>query len=176
MAIAYSIVGVYGNPSSDPDQRLGEFMPTWLLIIFIVFLALSPLLALMPTRRQRQVAGLRQMAALAGLRVQLRAPPGAAGEQGLVACYSLPVAAGQYLQQVGGYRNTGAEWQRLDPLSGALPARLLAELPRGVSHLLLVPEQVAVFWDERGSNEDIQRIKQVLEAILLAFATDRQRG
>lgn len=149
-------------------------MPTWLLIIFIVFLALSPLLALLPSRRQRQVARLRQMAALAGLRVQLCVPPGAAGEQGLVACYSLPVAAGQCLRVVGGYRNNGGEWQHLDPLSEALPARMLANLPGGVSHLLLAPEQVAAFWDERGSNEDIQRIKQALEAILLAFATGKQ--
>ena len=44
---------------------------SYLLIIFVIFVALAPLLSMMPTRRQRALADLRQAAASAGLYVKL---------------------------------------------------------------------------------------------------------
>ena len=46
---------------------------TYLLIFVVVFVALSPLLSMMPTRQQRRLANLRQAAAISGLYVQFDA-------------------------------------------------------------------------------------------------------
>lgn len=143
-------------------------MGVWLLIICVVFAALAPLLAILPTRRQRQVAELRQVAALAGLQVRLCAPPGHSKEQGLAACYGLPLDGRRKLRVGGGYLREAHGWRNLDRHGEALPERLLEDFPEGVSHLVLSPEQAAVFWNERGAKEDIQCIKKTLEGILAA--------
>lgn len=49
----------------------------WLLIVFIVALALAPLWHFAPSKRQRQVAKMREQAAVSGLFVEFRSPPGA---------------------------------------------------------------------------------------------------
>ena len=143
-------------------------MGVWLLIICVVFLALAPLLAILPTRRQRQVAELRQVAALAGLQVRLCAPPGSSREQRLAPCYGLPLNGRRKLRLGGGYHREAQGWRNLDPNGEALPEGLLEDFPEGVTHLVLSPEQAAVFWNERGANEDVHRIKNALEGILAA--------
>ena len=56
-------------------------MSGW-LIVLVVFIALSPLLAIMPTRRQKQVVQLQEGAAVRGMFVQLRKlPVGEPGEE-----------------------------------------------------------------------------------------------
>jgi hypothetical protein len=49
----------------------------WFLIIFVVALALAPLSHFAPSKRQRQVAKMREQAAVSGLFVEFRSPPGA---------------------------------------------------------------------------------------------------
>lgn len=48
---------------------------SWVVILFIVALVISPVMWLRPSPKQRRVAALRQAAAKAGVKVKLAAPP-----------------------------------------------------------------------------------------------------
>ena len=52
----------------------------YLLILFIIALALAPLTHFLPSKRQRKVAGLREYAAVHGLFVEFRKLPGSERE------------------------------------------------------------------------------------------------
>lgn len=49
---------------------------SWLIIIFVVALALAPLSHFVPSKRQREVARMRERAAVSGLFVEFRPVPG----------------------------------------------------------------------------------------------------
>ena len=51
----------------------------YLLIAFIILVALAPLTHFLPSKRQRRQAAMREAAALGGLFVEFRSLPGAAG-------------------------------------------------------------------------------------------------
>ena len=56
-------------------------------IAVVVLAAVSPLISMMPTRRQRKVARLRESAALSGLYVELKPLPGVLEEGQTIAFY-----------------------------------------------------------------------------------------
>ncbi len=137
----------------------------WLLIIFIVLVALSPLLSIVPSRQQRRLASLRQAAAVSGLQVQL-AQASRGGEQRLMAAYGLRAGHGVRLTGVGSYSLTKDGWRNSDRRGPTPPTALLAVLPAGVEQLRIAPDSVWLFWDERGAEEDISQLKIVLESLI----------
>jgi hypothetical protein len=139
---------------------------TWVLIIFVVMVALSPLLSMRPSRRQRQLAAFREQAALAGLVVQLQQLP-QSPDSGLQPFYSRrrPREDNQPRSSVV-YRRTAQGWLSAQGKIAPEEAELLAAMPAGVSHVSSTKACVGVFWDETGSVADLEQIDRLLRAFL----------
>jgi hypothetical protein len=135
---------------------------TYLLILVIVMVALSPLLSMMPTRRQRQLATLRQAAASAGLYIKLERDE-AQVEQVFYGCRrqrgDSPASPAALVPGEFGWVAELGNWprERLD---------LLSELPPGVDRVREDREGVGLVWDEQGSREDVEIIGRVLRGLL----------
>jgi hypothetical protein len=135
---------------------------TYALIFLVVLIALSPLLAMRPTRRQRELANLRQAAASAGLFVKLD-KDGADPGQVYYGCRrqrgDAEMEALTLLREGGDWRVTRGHWpQRLEGVLDALPG--------AVTQLRADSREVGVLWDERGSTEDVDAIARVLRSAL----------
>ena len=144
---------------------------TYLLIIFIIALALAPLSHFVPSKRQRKVARLREYAAVHGLFVEFRTLPGAksgrkppgVGAGGDIIYYGRrlrprrgePVARASWIAGQQG-------WQSLD--RRAPVPDLLQQLPAGILAAGVNEASCGVYWQESGSEGDVERIRQVLEA------------
>lgn len=135
---------------------------SYLLIIFIVFVALAPLLSMMPTRRQRELADLRQAAASAGLYVKLEREEG--GEERVY--YGCRRQRGDHeaapallSRSDEGWRQERGNWsgERLETLSA---------LPPGVGQIREDREGIVLSWDEQGTREDVDTIARALRQLL----------
>jgi len=135
---------------------------TYALIFLVVLIALSPLLAMRPTRRQREQANLRQAAASAGLFVKLDKDGAEPGQ----VYYGCRRQRGDVAMEALTLLRDGSDWhatrgqrdERLDGVLGALPA--------AVTQLRADSQEVGVLWDERGSTEDVDAIARVLRSAL----------
>ena len=136
---------------------------TYLLIAVLLLVALSPLLSMMPSRRQRELANLRQAAATSGLYVQFDTREGDNPPAILYGCRrqrgDRAAAAGIYVRVDEGWQSRVGEW-------AAERLKLLDALPAGVSEIREDSGGVTVVWDEQGSAEEVQEIATVLRAIL----------
>ncbi|MCZ6829651.1 MAG: hypothetical protein O7F73_08700 [Gammaproteobacteria bacterium] len=140
---------------------------TYLLIALVVMVALSPLISMMPSRRQRQIADLRQRAANCGIRVQLRELPNAAKSGDLRPFYGRHRQRGDHKIAVNAvYQRHGEGWQSSAGAPSANLMALLAQLPPGVSHVCENLHEVGIFWDERGPEADVERIDAALQQLL----------
>jgi hypothetical protein len=144
---------------------------TYLLIIFIIALALAPLSHFVPSKRQRKVARLREYAAVHGLFVEFRGLPGAqqghrppaVNPGGDIIYYGRrlrprrgePVLRASWITDQAGWRSLGRRTPVPDVL-GQLPAKILAA---GVDEA-----SCGIYWQEAGCEEEVERIRQVLEA------------
>lgn len=143
-------------------------MLTYLLILFVVALALAPLGHFLPSKRQRKVAKLREYAAVHGLFVEFRdAPTGSVPAAAPVsprdviyygkrisAKRAVPVVAGAWIQAPEGWRNVG---RRLP-----VPA-LLQNLPADILAASVDEGSCGVYWVESSGEEGVERIRQALE-------------
>ena len=151
-------------------------MSPYLLIGLLLLVALSPLLSIMPTRRQRQLANLRQAAASAGLYVRFdktadeaerpSVPGSTQGDGPRAVLYGCRRERGDARGEPGVYRRDGEDW--LANAGRWSPERLkaLAELPGGVSEIRDEMSGIAVLWDEQGEAEDVREIARVLRSLL----------
>jgi hypothetical protein len=140
---------------------------SWLLIVLVVFIALSPLITMMPTRRQKQIANLRQAAAVRGLSVQLREPPSRVSLEGAPVFYGRHRAReARAVPQSAMFQRDDMAWKALDGELPGLDLEILQEMPEGVNLVWLSPQEVGVFWDERGDEDDLATIDGVLLAFL----------
>ena len=144
-------------------------MSPYLLIGLLLLVALSPLISIMPTRRQRRLAALRQAAASAGLYVQFdRAgdsadtPPG----EPRAVLYGCRCQRGDARGEPGVYRREDDQWQASAGNWPAARLEALLQLPAGVSEIRDDMAGIAVLWDELGEPEDVQVIAQVLRGLL----------
>jgi len=144
---------------------------TYLLIIFIIALALAPLSHFVPSKRQRKVARLREYAAVHGLFVEFRTLPGAkSGRQppklaagGDIIYYGRrlpprrgePVVRGSWIAGEEGWRGV----DRRTPVPD-----LLQQLPVGILAASVDEASCGIYWQESGSEEVVERIREVLEA------------
>ncbi|MDO8862414.1 hypothetical protein Q6D67_11950 [Haliea sp. E1-2-M8] len=145
-------------------------MPEYLLIAFIVVVALAPLTHFLPSKRQRRQAALREAAALGGLFVEFRSLPGAAAgrvpqAQQDVIYYGRRLAPskgrgsrrGAWLQRDGEWRSVGAG-PRLplpEPLQAGAADILGASVDEG---------SCGVYWQEQGDTATVGEIRDILLA------------
>jgi len=146
-------------------------MLTYLLIIFVIAIALAPLSHFVPSKRQRAIAGMREYAAVQGLFVEFRGVPGreqgrmksrdSAGRDTIYYGKRLPPArekGGQTLAWL--YENDA--WVGLErrlPVPDAL-----AHLPTHILAASVDEGSCGIYWQESGTVEDVELIRQVLEA------------
>ena len=142
---------------------------TYLLIIFVVLVALAPLSHFVPSKRQRELAGLREHAAVNGLFVEFRELPGGArhaasdNATGTTIYYGrrLPPSRQKAARPLA-WRRDGAQWRCLD--RSVETPQALAALPPEVLAASADEHSCGVYWQETGGVEVVDQIRQVLEA------------
>lgn len=142
----------------------------YLLILFIIALALAPLTHFLPSKRQRKVAGLREYAAVHGLFVEFRKLPGSEREavqartpRGDIIYYGKrlpPPRRGEARR--GRWVRDSVGWVNLDQ-GVALPVPV-AELADMILAASVDDGSCGIYWQESGSEQEVEQIRQVLEA------------
>ncbi len=149
------------------------------ILVWVMAVAVRPLMKLRPSKRDRQQASFRQRAAEKGLRVTLEAPPRQATD--MEAPTRLPV-----YRQPGGLGATQAwmlmraayehethflgswAWQgkgRASPAEQRCLSEHLPELPPSVRALSGGPQGWSVFWNEKGGEQAFAAVEAVLAAL-----------
>jgi len=139
----------------------------YLLIILVVGLALAPLTHFLPSKRQRQIARMREYAAVHGLFVEFRDLPGYGQQRDrraeqviyygkrLAPSRSRPRLQRAWLRDEAGWRELGHREPAPGSFAG-LPAQIMAA---GVDE-----GSCGVYWLERGEESGVEAIVAVLEA------------
>ena len=131
---------------------------TYLLIAVIIAVALAPLLHFVPSKRQREQAGLREAAAVAGLFVEFRDLPWSQRER--AAPGHRPEQTIYYGKRLPASRRVRDTWEGVE-LRDTPPA-LLEELPPGVLAASVDEGSCGVYWREQGDSESVASIIRVL--------------
>jgi len=142
---------------------------TYLLILFVIALALAPLSHFVPSKRQREVARLREYAAVNGLFVEFRGLPGQppgrprepAGDQTIYYGRRLPASKKRSASSLAWLRD-GDNWRPLERGAG-IPAAL-QQLPPQVLAASADEHSCGAYWRESGGVEVVEQIRQALEA------------
>lgn len=141
----------------------------WLLILFILAIALVPLMQFAPSKRQRTIARLRERAALGGLFVEFREAPGSTGRplpdgvraQDIIYYGRRLPAAKKRARVTHAWRRDREGWLGV---GGYLPIPdVLEELPSSAVAASVDPDSCGVYWDETGSLETVAEIAALLE-------------
>lgn len=144
-------------------------MTAALIILFVVAVALVPLVQFMPSQRQRAIAGLREHAAINGLFVEFRELPGrpefrkqAGVTPGTVIYYGrrLPASTKDPRPSVQWQTHNG-NWQPVGERR-AVPA-FSEPLPASVLAAGFDEASCGVYWVESDSTADVEVICRVLE-------------
>jgi len=152
-------------------------MNTFLLVIALaVLFVLGPVLAMRPSPRQAQLARLRARAIATGLRVRVTG----SGTRGLSTDYLLPWRVAEAPEVRGAHlaarREAPGDWECTD--CGVLPEAsfraLLARFPGGIVALRCCDEGLAAEWDEKGRDDDVDRIAALLQEVREALSADRR--
>lgn len=144
---------------------------TYLLIFFVIAIALAPLSHFMPSKRQREIASMREYAAVHGMFVEFRRVPGydrlrasdrdSAGRDTIYYGKRLPpVKTRGWKAQA--WRFDNGSWVGLERRV-QVPAGL-AQLPSQVLAASVDEGSCGVYWQEAGGVENVELIRQVLEA------------
>lgn len=145
----------------------------YLLIIFILALALAPLLHVVPSKYQRRVARLRECAALQGLFVEFRSIPGgnlsssesAAHKPGKTIYYGLRIPASVRSSRPRAAWVYGEEGWRSLPRGRAIPAALQG-LPGTVFAASTDEGSCGIYWQEAGEEAEIKQIHRSLSRLI----------
>jgi len=144
----------------------------FLLILFVVALALAPLGHFLPDKRQRRIARLREYAAVHGLFVEFRDLPGAPVAQprdGRVIYYGkrVPARVSAALER-GAWKRSDGEWTGVNTRRPApsqlrdLSVEILAGSVDGAS--------CGVYWTESGEEDSVEEIRSALESWISELA------
>lgn len=138
----------------------------WIILGLAVVVA--PLWAVVPSKRQRFLASLRDQALSMGLHISEAPLPAIPprlqrnDDRPLVAYWlRLSREQGEALQ-AGLFVRTREGWECE---SGSAVPAVFETLPEGVDVVTLAADRVACFWDERGVEDDLVSIKSVLVAL-----------
>jgi hypothetical protein len=140
-------------------------MLNYLLIIFVIVLALAPLGHFLPSKRQREIARMREYAAVHGLFVEFRDMPNIGGApvpmreviyygKRLPNKRANPVDSAAWVRTQEGWRSAG---RRL-PVPGPVQ-----ELPSDIIAASVDPSSCGVYWAESTGEGGVEHIRQILE-------------
>lgn len=140
-------------------------MLTFLLILFVLAMAIAPLAHFLPSKRQREVARLREYAAVHGLFVEFRNPPTAGATPAPVRDV---IYYGKRLPNKRSRDVESAAWIRVDAGWRSLARRLpvpapLAELAVEVCAASVDQISCGVYWTEGAGEAGVEEIRQCLE-------------
>lgn len=140
-------------------------MLNYLLIILIIALALAPLGHFLPSKRQREIARMREYAAVHGLFVEFRDMPNIG---------SRPVAVRDIIYygkrlpnqrastiECAAWVRTEAGWRGADRRL-SVPAPVL-ELSPEINAASVDPSSCGVYWTESTGEAGVEQIRQILE-------------
>ncbi len=142
---------------------------TYLLIIFVIALALAPLAQVLPSKYQRRIARMREFAALQGMFVEFRTVPESPRvrtvesgyQKGKTIYYGLRIPArGCEVEQPLAWVHGEEGWHSL-PRRVKVPS-VLSDLPSGIIAVGIDHGSCGIFWQEAGDEADIERIYRVL--------------
>jgi hypothetical protein len=139
---------------------------TWFIVIFVIAVALSPLLHFAPSKAQRRVAGMREQAALAGLFVEFREIPRGVRQQqspGRTIYYGKRLRPPRKGKQRGGVWVAEEQGWRAANFRQEVPQQL-ASLPASVTVAGVDSGSCGVYWQEAGEGQDVAVISEVLDA------------
>ena len=151
---------------------------SWLLIVLLVAIVLSPLMWLKQTPRQQQITTLRAQARQAGIQVSLHRRPDAREDETRLesVIYFLPWLKPDQAHEWVLHRFSARGWDAQFPgwrwtLKEASPewssslAPLLLELPEGVTAIVASPRGIGFIWDEKGDQNQIARFADGLRQL-----------
>lgn len=139
-----------------------------LIILLVVALALAPLTNFLPSKRQREVARLREYAAVSGLFVEFRnlpgsdtTPAGAARRPEQIIYYGkrLPPSRGETRARLA-WLADGESWSGVGHRRP--PPHCTALLPPGILALSEEETSCGVYWKEPGGEAEVQQIVEAL--------------
>jgi hypothetical protein len=143
----------------------------YLLIVFIIFLALAPLSHFVPSKRQRRVARLREYAAVHGLFVEFRQLPGddraigrGQGARGDIIYYGkrLPPARHGQPEPTAAWLCYEDGWRGITTGQRTVPP-VLEQLPAGMLAASVDQGSCGIYWLEPGEEAAVAEIQAVLE-------------
>ena len=144
---------------------------TYLLIFFVIVVALVPLTHFMPSKRQREVARMREYAAVHGLFVEFRTVPGRAsgriksrdraGHDTIYYGKRLPPAKQKKPEQTPAWLFEEQGWVALG--RRLVVPELLVQLPAQVLAASVDEGSCGIYWRESGGVDAVEQIRQVLE-------------
>ncbi len=140
-------------------------MLTYLLIIFVIALALAPLGHFLPSKRQREIARMREYAAVHGLFVEFRDMPVLGGApmpirdviyygKRLPNKRSNPIDAAAWVRTQEGWRSAGRRLPVPSPVQ---------DLPQDIIAASVDPSSCGVYWSESTGEGGVEQIRQILE-------------
>lgn len=138
----------------------------YFIILLCVGMVVGPLLAALPSPRQRAIAALRDIAGAAGVRISFRQSPNIPPRMRRLTdlnlvCYSVVVASkvGRLLKPSLFVRSAGG-WESRDH-DTAVP-ELLINLPADAEIVAISSDDISVYWDEQG---DVNLVVSVLKSL-----------
>ena len=143
----------------------------YLLILFVIALALAPLSHFIPSKRQRRIANLREYAAVHGLFVEFRTLPGADKnrERSVIAPRGDIIYYGKRLRprrtdavQSASWIYSAQGWRSLGRRTS--PPDQLLQLPDNILAASVQESSCGIYWQESGEQAQVEQIRQVLES------------
>jgi len=139
-------------------------MLTYLLIVFVIALALAPLTHFIPSKRQRDIARMREYAAVHGLFVEFRDLP-AAGEPAAIRdviyygkrlpnMRAGPVETAAWSRSSQGWHSVGRRLPVPAPVQDLCPDIIAASVDQS---------SCGVYWTESSGEAGVEEIRQILE-------------
>ncbi|MCB1689329.1 MAG: hypothetical protein KDI33_12615 [Halioglobus sp.] len=140
-------------------------MLTFLLIIAVIAIAIAPLIHFLPSKRQREVAGLREYAAVHGLFVEFRHAPTGGEVSGPIRDV---IYYGKRLPSSRASAVESAAWTRDGEGWRSVGRRLPAPAPLEELSVEIIAASVdqfscGVYWRETEGEAAVEQIRQILE-------------
>ena len=140
-------------------------MLTYLLIVFVVALALAPLTHFLPSKRQRDIARMREFAAVHGLFVEFRNLPATGGEpvsirdviyygKRLPNRRASPIETAAWWRSSQGWHSAGCRSPVPAPVQDLSPDIIAASVDQS---------SCGVYWTESSGVAGVEHIRQILE-------------
>jgi hypothetical protein len=140
-------------------------MLTYLLIVFVIALALAPLTHFLPSKRQRAIASMREYAAVHGLFVEFRALPALGSEPAplrdviyygkrLPNLRAVPVETAVWCRSPDGWHSVGRRLPVPEPVQ---------DLSLDIIAASVDQSSCGVYWTESSGVAGVEHIRQILE-------------